>query len=478
MKQKPNHSLRFRKIGLFIVFVWFSANAQVKFPRVLTTIESYPLVPTLELPPTPSITNIVFGNSYQIQNPPQLTEDDRIRLQNQQLLQEIEYYKQIRVQQEREKQETSQITTLPSFGHMAGTQSYYNTFYAMNSFDPENYSLTHVVFLIENAFYDNNNDFQNLKDKILQTGELLKNKMEELDYDTESNTAKNLILFQYFSEDMKLGNENLKAFKYDFEDFSGINDYSKLFVSKLMDSGTGQCHSLPLLYLMLAEQIGAEANLAVSPNHSYIHFVDNNGHTLNIELTNGMFTTNTFILNSGFIKSEALQNKIYMQSLSKKELLSQMYVDLVSGYIHKYGYDEFVNQVIKKALELYPNNISAQMHKANYNNIKFEYAAFQLGIDPFDSESLQKIRSYPFAIDLLNQANGQSKKLQELGYEQMSHEDYIKWITSVKNEKYKNESQEIQKTLKVNTKKPTQKKTQKIKNDPKKKDAVEKIIFH
>ncbi|AZB11000.1 hypothetical protein EG344_20270 [Chryseobacterium sp. G0162] len=125
----------------------------------------------------------------------------------------------------------------------------------------------------------------------------------------------------------------------------GVKDYSKMFVSKLMKSNTGQCHSMPLLYLILAEQIGAEAFLVMSPNHSYIRYMDDSREMISLELTNGMFSANSFVLNSGYIKSEALQNKLYMQNLSKKEVLSQTFVDLASGYIHKFGYDEFVGQV-------------------------------------------------------------------------------------------------------------------------------------
>jgi hypothetical protein len=139
------------------------------------------------------------------------------------------------------------------------------------------------------------------------------------------------MLFQFFSEELKLGNQKHLPFKYDFQDYMGINDYSKMFVTKLIHSGSGQCHSMPLLYLILAEEIGAEAFLSFSPNHSYIKFQDDKNKWFNIELTNGMLTASSFMLNSGFIKAEAMQSEIYMQNLSKQELLSQLYVDLASG---------------------------------------------------------------------------------------------------------------------------------------------------
>lgn len=434
------------KVLLFLLTVHFVASfceAQLLLPGIMPSVES---------------------DSH-------ILDQQRIQLQNQQIIEEVDRDIQIWLNEERKKVEMQRITTLPSFSHLGGTQFYYDAFDLLNSLDSANYSITDVVFLIENTFYGNQLDFQKLKNKIVLTGQLLKEKIDEIDSD--SNTAKNMLLFQYFTENMKLGNENHKPFKYDFDDFWGAKDHSKMFVSKLMNSGTGQCHSMPLLYLMLAEQIGAEAYLSLSPNHSYIRFPDDLGDMQNIELTNGMFTTNTYILESGYIKSEALQNKIYMQNLDKQQLLSQMYTDLAGGYIHKYGYDEFTGEVLNKSLELYPNNINSQMLQANYLRNKFEYATKELNIDSHNSEDLQNIGHYPEVVGLLNQFNSQNQQIENLGYLQMPAEEYIKWLNSVNKEQNKQNSETIKKTLK-----PTQKKTNKIKHEPKKKEEVKQKIFH
>jgi hypothetical protein len=258
------------------------------------------------------------------------------------------------------------------------------------------------------------------------------------------------MLFQFFSETLQLKSNGLKhtAFQYDFEDYMGVKDYSKMFVSKLLATKTGQCHSLPLLYLILAEQINAEAFLAFSPNHSYIRFKDDIGKWYNIELTNGMFSTTSYILQSGYIKSEALQNKIYMQNLSKKELLSQFYVDLANGYVHKFGYDEFVQKLITKALELYPNSISANMIQSNLDTVRFEYVMQQLGINPRKKEELQNIRSFPQAVALLNKVNEQYNFMDNLGYEHMPDEAYQNWLQNMKEQKHIQDNEAIRKQFK------------------------------
>lgn len=274
--------------------------------------------------------------------------------------------------------------------------------------------------------------------------------MKELNYDLQSNSAKNFMLFQFFSETLQLKSNGVKhtAFQYDFDDYMGVKEHSKMFVSKLLETKKGQCHSMPLLYLILAEQIGAKAFLALSPNHSYIRFQDDVGKWYTIELTNGMFSTTSYILQSGYIKSEALQNKIYMQNLSKKELLSQFYVDLANGYTHKFGYDEFVQKLITKALALYPNSISANMIQSNLDTARFEYAMHQLGINPRKKEALQNIRYFPEAVDLLNKVNKQYDFVDNLGYEHMPAEAYQKWLQSMKGQKYIQDNETIKKQFK------------------------------
>ena len=159
--------------------------------------------------------------------------------------------------------------------------------------DTANFSVKNTNFLIENAFYENSQDKAEFDKIIKNSGEFLIAKMQELGYDLNSNSAKNYMLFQFFSETLQLKSNGLKhlPFKYDFEDFQGDNDWSKMFVTKLLATQTGQCHSMPLLYLILAEEINAEAYLSYSPNHSYIRFPDDNRKWHNIELTNGMFST-------------------------------------------------------------------------------------------------------------------------------------------------------------------------------------------
>ncbi|RMZ58462.1 hypothetical protein D1632_12650 [Chryseobacterium nematophagum] len=338
---------------------------------------------------------------------------------------------------------------LPSLSGKAGTQSYYDAFSKLSGMDSENYSLTDVNFTVENAFYGNKRDLKGFKSEIQKTAKQLLQKMKERKQDTESHVSKNLMLFEYFSKDMTLGGKLHKAFEYDFKDYMGQKDYSKMFVSKLLKTGSGQCHSMPLLYLILAEAMGTEAYLSLAPNHSYIRFVDDEGEMRNIELTNGMFSTNTFLLESGYIKSEALQSKIYMENLTKRELLGMAYFDLARGYVSKFGYDEFVNKVIDKALELYPNGIAPNMDKANVSQARFAYVMKDLGINAEDKRDLQRIGYFPKAVEQLNQVNEQFNTIDNFGYAEMPASAYEAWLGSLKTEKGKQESEALAERIRL-----------------------------
>jgi hypothetical protein len=58
-------------------------------------------------------------------------------------------------------------------------------------------------------------------------------------------------------------------FTYDFDDFFGDVSWAQTFVSKLLRTKKGNCHSLPYLYKILCEELGLSAHLALAPNHIY-----------------------------------------------------------------------------------------------------------------------------------------------------------------------------------------------------------------
>lgn len=437
---------------LFFLLIPLFTFSQVNFPNAPQPVQ-IPLygnqnfgTPSTMQPPNPM--DMIYGKD----------EQKRTQQQNQQIIQEVQRNQQQRLEEQLQfRKEVNELNSnnyvnynLPSWSNEKGTEYYRHVFDEMLTLSSENYSIKDVNFKIENAYFENKLQKEEFDKTIKQISEFILAKMIELNFDTKSNAAKNFMLFKYFTEATQLKGFKNKHFpiKYDFDDYWGRKDWSKMFVTKLLKTNTGQCHSMPLLYLTLAEQIGAVAYLSESPNHCYIKFQDELGKWYNLELTNGMFTVSSFILNSGFIKAEAIQNKIYMQNLSKKELLSQFYVDLASGYVHKFGYDEFIEKTANKALELAPKSITANMVKANYYTERLKYVVQQLDIDSSNLESRKKLMNYPQAVTILRAMHDQYKVIDDLGYQYMPADAYEKWLASLKGEKSKQDNENLKNQFK------------------------------
>jgi hypothetical protein len=231
---------------------------------------------------------------------------------------------------------------------------------------------------------------------------------------------------------------------YDFADFYGVQDYSKMFVSKLIKTGTGQCHSLPLLFLVLAQEIGAKAYLSTSPQHFYVKFMDNLGALQNIELTNRMFTTDQFILQSGYIKASAIKNKIYMDTLGIRKMILNQFNDLASSYTKKFGYDDFAIKCGERVLNEQDNNIQSYMHVANYFNILMakiqkEYQLKGWGQSEFERDAEAR-KIFMMAIKL-------NDAIDNLGFVEMPPEVYANWLNMLQNEDMKQQHLERKQLL-------------------------------
>lgn len=426
---KPNRIGNILTIGL--LFCTLTTWGQVPIPQPPTPATFQPVIPGQSYPKP----NNNYRPNYPKSNGLDQYEKDRQRqIQQQRQLNEI--YRDIE-----ESNRTTISYDLPSCASLDGAEAYRSAFSEISKMadGQKTFSIKEANFLVENAYFNNKADYQEFDKVIKQIGQFINGKMDEVGFDRNSNLAKNVMLYRFFSDTLENKSKNLIHYpiKYDFEDYLGKEDWTKMFVTKTLATNSGQCHSLPLLYLILADEIGANAQLSFSPNHTYIKFQDDNGKWYNVELTNGMFTTDAFVLQSGYIKSEALSNKIYMQPLKENQLLAHVLYDLAKGYASKYCYDSFVESVINKALELDPNNINAQMVLSDYKTLRFQYVISQIKVPP------QHIHKYPRAKALLDEMYAQYDVVDNLGFEDMPEAEYEKWLNSLNDAKQKQQSQEL-----------------------------------
>lgn len=415
-------------------------NVVVKTPQP-TTLNRGAIISTnpgnRNIPQIPSISNS-HGLPY----------NDRNR-------QQLQMYEQDRREVERRNMELqrnlnndfSGISTiqynLPSWAGTQGTDYYYQA--AKELLDmlhgDKPLNLKNAVFITENAYFEgqlNKNQYEQQINAMINIARL---KAQQDGYNWNNTETKNMMLFRVMADTIRVKfpmNEKYSTsfpMQYDFDDFRGETDYSKLFVTKLLSSHTGQCHSLPLLYLILCEKVGVDAYLAFSPQHSYIKFKDRKNNWHNLELTQGRMVTDAFVVGSGFINAASIKNRVYMEPQDKKQVIAHCLSDLASGYIHKYGYDNFVIQCVDSALQYAPGNNTALAIKSNYHGAHLHFVARQIGMPPLDTLKTR----FPEVYQMYEKRNGYYRHLDDIGFVQMPKEIYEKWLKSVNEEKERRE---------------------------------------
>lgn len=281
-----------------------------------------------------------------------------------------------------------------------------------------------AVFLSEWAYMEGKLDYNSFCKDISNITNRLQKFIHEKGV-SQYKTSGNYALFEYFTKKNKLN--NYAPFSYDFEDFTGRKDWRKQFVTKLMDTHSGNCRSLPYLYKILAEEMNAEAYLALAPNHCYIKHLDENKKWVNIELTNGNFSTDQWMIRAMDISAEAIQNKVYMKALDLRESVANALLDMTMGYSRKYSEDFFVLRCANKVVEHHPENIHALMLKHNTLQTIGMAQVRTNGKNP--PTPIMKANHKEF---LLTQ-----QRIESLGYRELSPENYEHWIKSMEEEKKK-----------------------------------------
>lgn len=259
--------------------------------------------------------------------------------------------------------------------------------------------------------------------------------MKQQKHSPQDNLAKLMAIYQFMSDTTKVfiaareKNVVTKPLLYDYDDYEAKKDIKKVFVSKLLRTGSGQCMSLPLLYYLYAKAMGAEASLAFVPEHTYITFKDNRGTWQNIELTAGMLTTADFYWQSGFIKSEQVKSGIYLKPLTEKETVAYLLTTLTLAYVKTFGTDDRVLEMAVTARDHFTNSLTANMIYAGYSLELWKHIQRQYGLFNLDEARLND--------DVSAQAIKQNKDAavnhiyQDLGWTKMPDWAYKKWLDGV-----------------------------------------------
>lgn len=297
-------------------------------------------------------------------------------------------------------------------------------------------SLPLAVFIVENSYLAGELSFTAFKADLDNLVKLC----QGLAGAEGNQTARFIALQQFMTDTVRVSYEGKVVSKhlpyhYDFVDFWGKNDYTKQFITKLLRTNTGQCHSMPLLYKLLADQLGVKSNLSMAPNHSYIQVVGPDGQLYSYETTNGHFTTDAFYMTSGYVKTAALKARAYMDTLTFHQTIAYQLTDLAQGYSHYYGEDAFTEKCATLALKHYPQSIQAHIILHNAALTRFA-RAYKAAGSPTKEQAMQ----LPVLKPLWSEIVHSNQALAAIGYEEIPPEQYARWLNSAQDEKQRLES--------------------------------------
>jgi hypothetical protein len=317
--------------------------------------------------------------------------------------------------------------------------------------NPDSFSITKAVYLSEKAYYNNPPapSYKRFEYAVREHADGVRQILKKEELAEDNNLAVMYAIQKLYTQKNRLylpsagDTFTINPLKYDFDDFMGDRDWRKMFVIKLLQSGTGQCHSMPLLYLCIAEQLHARVWLSLSPNHSFIQYFDEEGKRYNFETTNGNLVTQTWLMQSTYVNATALKNKTYLDTLSSRKLFAYCLGDLLLGSLMKMGrYNDISNRIMNKILEIDSANIIGLMEQANFYHALFQQRLREAG-NPAEDQYQRFPQLYNAYKDLLLSR----QKVEQTGFQEMPRDAYQNWLKSLEFEKQKRKNQAEQERM-------------------------------
>jgi len=349
------------------------------------------------------------------------------------------------------------IVLLYSLNISANTrEKYFSTYDFINSMLSDEIALSfkNAVFATEIAYYENDTDVEDLYNEIDVLLRLVKviSNTDLITYDKKDKdvVVKHAGIFRVMCDSIVIPLDSTHIFIhspyiYDFDDPFGQKDWSSMFVSKLLETGKGNCHSLPYLYKILADELEIPCYLAFAPNHIYIKLFSEQTGWYNTELTSGTFPVDAWIMASGYINIDAIRNGLYMDTLTTKQAVANCLVDLAQGYQRKFGGEnpEFVIKCCNTALKYHSVNTNAMLTKAeaqkHYIDMQMKKQNVKKAEDLFTDTTI---------AEMYSDMEQTYVRLHQLGYRRMPEKMYLEWIGILKNEPNKYINKSIQTTQK------------------------------
>jgi regulator of sirC expression with transglutaminase-like and TPR domain len=200
-----------------------------------------------------------------------------------------------------------------------------------------------------------------------------------------------------------------RPFHYDHADFKNLR--VKL-VSHYLDTRLGNCVSMPVLFLILADKLGLHMALAMAPVHLFLRHLEGSGRTTNLETTSGALPArDIWIRETRRVTDLGVASGFYMRSLSRREGVAAMAMTVVE-HLRGQRRDREAVPVLETILRHNPRD---GMAWANLGD-----ACLKIGtefLDRYGSEFLIPVPLRPGYLTLLQRNHAAFHAARALGWE-------------------------------------------------------------
>jgi regulator of sirC expression with transglutaminase-like and TPR domain len=133
-----------------------------------------------------------------------------------------------------------------------------------------------------------------------------------------------------------------RPFAYDHSNSRGRNVRVKL-LAHYLGTRRGDCVSMPLLFLILADRLQLPMALAAAPNHLFLRWQRPDGALVNLEATSGALPArDEWIRLSRPMSDRAVASGMYLRSLTRHEAVATMATTLLQHLMDSRRFEEAV----------------------------------------------------------------------------------------------------------------------------------------
>lgn len=234
---------------------------------------------------------------------------------------------------------------------------------------------------------------------------------------------------------------------YDYIDFTAKQDKRNYFVTKTLATGTGQCHTFPVTYLILAEALGVDAFLAYNPRHSFIRYKNNQGSMINYETTVDRFLADAFYLQTLPVMATAQRNKLYITSLTKKQVIASVLYDLGVNFLeeHWVGDKKLITECLALAKPHFPGQQYINNSECHLQKRLYAYDLNQM-VKARQIKNVSEIEKYPDIVAAYDNYMAYMQRITALGVQDFPKDEELRMM------EYADEKGRLQQAKGINSK--------------------------